>query len=65
MKDEAEKPAYEITGPDESGAIRMRMPSMDPNHAGEFFCVTLGSDKEAIAEAMCQWLSIIDYGECH
>jgi hypothetical protein len=65
MEDERTPPGYEFTGPDEQGFIRLQMPNLDPNHAGQFYCLTLGCDRDAIAEAMCQWLSIIDYGECH
>jgi hypothetical protein len=65
MEDEPEQPAYEITGPDEHGLIRMKMPNLNPEIDREFFCVTLGTNKEVIAEAMCRWLSIIDFGECH
>ena len=65
MQDEPEQAAaYEFTGPDEQGCIRLKMPNVDPKHGGEFYCISLGTDKEAIAAAMCQWLSIIDYGEC-
>ena len=59
----AQQPAYKVTGPDEHGSIRLEMPSLDPNHAGESFCVTLGTDKDAIAEAMCRWLCENGYGE--
>ncbi|QIK78661.1 hypothetical protein G7077_06875 [Sphingomonas piscis] len=64
MHNDAEaQPAYVFTGPDENGAVRLEMPSLDPNHGGEFFCVTLGTDKDAIAEAMCRWLCENGYGE--
>ena len=60
IEDAEEAPTYEITGPDEQGLIRMKMPNLNPEMDREFFCVTLGNDKQAIAEAMRQWLSTID-----
>ncbi len=42
----------------------MKMPNLDPSREGEFYCVTLGNDKDAIAEAMVRWLCEHDYGEC-
>ena len=63
MQDKPDTP-YEFIGPDEDGFIRVRIPNLDPKKDRESFCITLGNHKEAIAEAMCEWLSIIDYGEC-
>ncbi|QIK78857.1 hypothetical protein G7077_08075 [Sphingomonas piscis] len=57
------RPAYIFTGPDENGAVRLEMPSLDPKHGGEFFCVTFGTDKDAIAKAMCLWPCENGYGE--
>jgi hypothetical protein len=66
MAEETEqKPAYEFMGPDGKGLIRLKMPNGDPKHAGELYCFTLGADKNPIAKAMCQCLSIIDYSDCH
>lgn len=64
MNDEPQQATYEITGPDEQGVIRLKMPNLDPSHEGEFFCISLGTDTEAIAEAMCQWISKINYRVC-
>lgn len=63
MQEKPQPAAYEITGPDERGHIRLKMPDLDPSKPGEFFCITLGTDKEAIAEAMCRWLYEHDRGE--
>ena len=60
MHDPSGQAAYEIS---EHGLIRIKMPNLDPNHAGEYYCVTLGTDKDALAEAMVGWLSDNDYGE--
>jgi hypothetical protein len=63
-EDPEQQRAYKFTGPDERGLIWLEMPNLDPKHGGQFYCVTLGDDKDAIAEAMCQWPGAIDYGEC-
>jgi hypothetical protein len=63
MEDKPERAEYKFTGPDERGLIWLEMPNLDPKHGGQFYCVTLGTDKEAIAEAMCRWLCDCGYGE--
>lgn len=54
---------YEFIGPDEQGLVRLKMPNLDPGKDREFYCVTVGNDQEAIADAMRRWLSIADEGE--
>jgi hypothetical protein len=64
MENEPEQVAeYEFSGPNEQGLIRLKMPNVDPKHAGEFYCITLGNDKDAIAEAMCRGLCEHNYGD--
>jgi hypothetical protein len=58
MQDEPEqKPNFKIEGPDENGCVWL-------NDPGGVWRINMGA-KDAVAEAMCEWLSIIDYGECH
>jgi hypothetical protein len=64
MQNAPEQASYQFTGPDENGIIRLQMPNLDPSRSGEFFCVTLGSNKDSIAKAMRQWLGSVDCGDC-
>jgi len=64
MDDQPEQEAaYEFTGPDEHGFVRLKMPNLDPDHSGDSYSVNIGCDKEAIARAMRQWLDSIDLNE--
>jgi hypothetical protein len=57
IEDEPEQSAlFDIEGPDEDDCVWLR-------NEGQR-CFNLGP-RDAVAEKMCQWLSTIDYGECH
>jgi hypothetical protein len=49
--------SFDIEGPDENGLVWLTHRNRPASH------IYLG-EKEAVAEKLCQWLSIMDYGEC-
>jgi len=58
-QDEPEQDAlFDIEGPDEHGCVWICSVK-----GREDWCRNLGP-AEKVAEAMCQWLGSIDYGEC-